>query len=85
MKYQRPYLVKWHINKNVEGMIVAWIITETMSFALNLISNIPTQSPHLVQPASEIDDNFPGSVVVDDLKLSNVTWTEEQSKSELTP
>jgi hypothetical protein len=29
---------------------------------------------YLVQPASEIDDYFPSSVVVDDLKLTNVTW-----------
>lgn len=30
-------------------------------------------TPYLVQSASEIDDNFSGSVVVNDLKLSNIT------------
>lgn len=29
---------------------------------------------YLVQPACEIDDDFSGSVIVNDLKLTNVTW-----------
>lgn len=33
-----------------------------------------TERLYLVQPACEIDDNFSGSVVINDLKLTNVTW-----------
>lgn len=34
----------------------------------------PSKRLYLVQPACEIDDNFSGSVVVNDLELTNVTW-----------
>ena len=34
----------------------------------------PETKLYLVQPACEIDDNFSCSVIVNDLKLANVTW-----------
>ena len=42
---------------------------------------INIQSAYLVQTSSEIDDDFPGSVVVDDLKLTNVTCSRKDSVS----
>lgn len=45
-----------------------------------MIHTLYFYASHLVQPAIEIDDNFPGSVVVNNLKLSNVTWTENSEE-----
>lgn len=39
---------------------------------------------HLVQPACEIDDNFSSSMVVDDLKLTNVTCVSKKRKHTFT-
>lgn len=42
-------------------------------FKRNVHKNI-----YLVQSACEIDDDFPGSVIINDLKLTNVTCVVEQ-------
>ena len=55
-----------------------------MKLQMNGGNNICTsqlQSAYLVQTSSEIDDDFPGSVVVDDLKLTNVTCSRKDSVS----
>lgn len=41
--------------------------------AQNKQTNKQVKSAYLVQAAGEIDNDFPGSVVIDDLKLTNVT------------
>lgn len=35
---------------------------------------------YLVQSACEIDDDLSGSVIVNDLKLTNVTWAAKKKK-----
>lgn len=36
---------------------------------------------YLVQPACEIDNNFSGSVVINDLKLTNITCKAQMTKT----
>lgn len=38
------------------------------------------KNTYLVQSACEIDDDFSGSVIVNDLKLTNVTWAAKKNK-----
>lgn len=42
--------------------------------------SVHVKSAYLVQPSSEIDNDFPGSVVIDDLKLTNVTYSIEATR-----
>lgn len=45
------------------------------------ILNIPIITTHLVQPACEIYNNLASSVIIDDLKLANVTWKHTKQKA----
>lgn len=54
-------------------MEILILAQKTAHLKTELPSVISKLTTYLVQPASEIDDNFSGSVVVDDLKLSNIT------------
>lgn len=63
----------------------AWSHIDTCKFHQSHTKDFPEilkqllKKAHLVQPACEIDDNFSSSVVVDDLKLSNITCGSKES------
>lgn len=55
--------------------------TQPRSHNLKIMQVKKKKNIYLVQSACEIDDDFSGSVIVNDLKLTNVTWAAKEKQA----